>query len=103
MKALEYERVHEEHHAEALIVHNPAPSVPIAPLSSIATPAPVVKTKPDDKPMQTVQVGRLSVTVPVDEDSKDQQKVDQKKMDQKKDDQKKDEQDDAGLPECFAD
>lgn len=98
VKALEYERVHDEHHAEALVVHNPVPSASTAVLSSVATPAPAIKTKPDDKPMQTVQVGRLSVTVPVDEPTKDQ-KID----DQKKDDQKEDDHDDAGLPECFAD
>lgn len=62
---------------------------PTAPLSAVDS-APVTKNKPDEQTMQTVQVGRLSVTVP--EDSKVEKK-----------DQKKDSKDDSSLPECFAD
>lgn len=69
-------------------MHVQAVQPPTATLTSVGPPVTNKQNKPDEQPMQTVQVGRLSLTVPADDSSKDA---------------KKNKKEDSELPECTVD
>ena len=105
VKALEYERVHEEHQEQSLVAHVQHAPAATAPLSSVSASTPVIKNKSDEGPMQTVQVGRISLSVPADDDAKNVKKDAVQQKVEKKDnvDLKNKKKNDDELPECFAD